>query len=1029
MLIPHSVFDKLNLICAEYEKLRFADVTELPCERFDTYAHFRTLPAGEYTPIRRGDPFGDDDLTMWVRSVFIMPQELDGKPVFVHYENTGMEALLEVDGVHLGGLDSNHHFVRITPCAAGGRQHVLGIESYSGRTLQGVHIHDVPGADAATVVTKNCRRFAGVFLSVENPVVTQLVFDLRTLLQQYSIFEDHHFRKARLANCLQGVFTDLYALPEEHTPEEYMPGVQKAIQRMRPLLQDHNGPSAPECITMGHSHLDTAWRWTLEETKRKCGRTYSSMVNLLDQYPDFCFIQSSPYHAELTKDNYPDVFERILYHYRRGKWEPNGAMYIEPDCNLTSGESLARQLLIGQRTTRELFDGYTADTLWLPDTFGYSAALPQLLRLAHVKYFCTTKLYWNETNRFPYDTFYWKGLDGECRVLAHFHKVHFHPDPATLDSFWKAIVQHKDVQNAFLAPFGYGDGGGGPMHEMIEEALRLRDLEGTPKTRFGTVSECMTQLEKGSDAIPEYCGELYLEVHRGTLTSLAKTKKLHRRAEQNLHHAEYLCAVAMKAGMPYPADAFTRLWKTLLVNEFHDILPGTSIAPVNDRCHQELQQIIDETDEWIKTAAAVLTQPAGGYTLFNTLGWDRTSLLKLPIPIGMQAEGAVTQNVQDVFGHAYQLCAGLRIPAGGSAYVTAVPEQEAERSASPFRYDGRTLTTPFAVITFEKDGTIASWIDRPSGRQLVREGGRFNGFSVGEDAPTYWDNWDINYDQKFKRHADNRLLSRTVTADGPLSLRIESCYLVAEASRITQQMVVYATTPQVDFETIVDWKERHVLLKTVFDTSIFSDTVRNETQFGFLDRPTTENNSEQRAKFEVSQHKWSDLSDSGFGVALLNDCKYGIAARGGSLSLSLLKSGTHPDPRADEGRHTFIYSLLPHNGPFSVETVVRPAYELNYAPIVQAGARPAAQTVPLCVDCADVIVETLKKAEDENAWIVRCYEAGRMGTFANFRFDPCVRTVEEVDLLEEKTADVPLEEGKATVYFKPFEIKTFKLAF
>lgn len=1026
MLISPIIFQKLDMILAEYEKLRFCDVAELACERFDTYEHFRSLPDGDFSPIKRGDAWGDDNLTMWVRARFTMPQQLDGKPVFVHYQNSGMEAVLEVDGVHMGGLDTNHHYARITAAAEGGREHLLGIESFSGRTLVGAHIHEVPGADGPTYVTKNCRTFAGVFLSVENKEITQLVFDLRTLLQQYYIFEDHHFRKARLATCLKGVFADLCALPEEKTPEQYMPGVRRAIERMKPLLLDRNGPSAPTCITMGHSHLDTAWRWTLDETKRKCARTYSSMVSLLDQYPEFRFVQSTPYHAEITREYYPDIYERILHHYRRGHWEPNGAMYIEPDCNLTGGESLARQLLIGQRATRQMFDGYTADTLWLPDTFGYSAALPQLLNLAHVKYFCTTKIYWNDTNRFPYDTFYWKGLDGECKVLANFHKVHFHPDPATLDSFWKAIVQHKEVQNSFIAPFGYGDGGGGPMHEMIEEALRLKDLEGTPKTRFGTVTEFMDQLAAGSDEIPEFCGELYLELHRGTLTSLALTKLLHRRAEQQLHHAEYLCALAMKGGVAYPAAQLERLWKLVLVNEFHDILPGTSIADVNDRCWRELREVIDTAQQLIDEATATLTQPADGCALFNTLSWDRSGLLRLPVAAGQKAVGATVQNITDTFGKSYQLCHGITLPAGGAAFVQT-EQGMPEAQPSPFLYDGKTLQTPFADITFAADGTIASFIERGTGRRLIKKGGAFNRFTIGEDVPAYWDNWDINNDQRLKRTDDNRLLERTVTADGPLSLRIRSRYAVGEASTLTQTMVFYATTPQIDFETVVDWHERHMLLKVAFDTDIMSDTVRNETQFGFLDRPTTDNDPLQRAKFEVPQHKWSDLSDGGFGIALLNDCKYGIEARGGTLSLSLLKSGTHPDPRADEGEQAFTYSLLPHQGAFSVETVVRPAYELNYQPIALAGAKPLDNEAPVTVSGAHVIIETLKKAEDDDAWIVRCYEAGRMGGFVDMRFDASVKRIEAVDLLEEKLLDIPLQQGQAKLYFKPFEIKTLKL--
>ena len=303
MLIPQAIFDKLGLIKIEYEGHRFRQIQELSCERLYTYAHFRYLPDGEYEPIRRGDAWGDDDLTMWLRAVFTMPRSLDGQPVFVGYENTGMEALLEVDGVHMGGLDTNHHFVLIDPRAKGGKTYTIGIESYAGRSQTGVHVHEVGEGDVATFVSKNCRTFPGVFLYIENPTITRFVFDLNTLLQQYQMLDEHHFRKARLANCLKEVFRVIPALPGEVGEEVYLPRVRECIDLMQPLLSEKNGPSAATCITMGHSHLDTAWRWTLEETKRKCGRTYSTMVNLLDQYPQFTFLQSTPYHAELTRDN------------------------------------------------------------------------------------------------------------------------------------------------------------------------------------------------------------------------------------------------------------------------------------------------------------------------------------------------------------------------------------------------------------------------------------------------------------------------------------------------------------------------------------------------------------------------------------------------------------------------------------------------------------------------------------------------------------------------------------------------------
>ena len=1012
MIVTTKIFDKLGLIAGRYENLRFTNQLQLSCSRFDTREHFRSLPNAPFTPIEPGTAWGDDGLTMWLKSTFRMPAELDGKRVFVRYCNSLAETLFEANGIHKGVFDRNHPVVMLENCAKAGAEYTLGFEAYSGHSVPGCHADEVQEVDSAKSIFVNCKVYEGIWLCTEEPVVTQFVFDLYTLLQQVRYLNDHHLRKGQLAKCLEQVFAVVDALPNETGKESWLPKLAQACEIMKPMLEKHNGDTAPVCITMGHSHIDTAWQWTLDETIRKCARTFSSVLNLMDQYPQFTFVQSAPLHAEWMKKYYPDIFERICQRVAEGRWEPNGAVYVEPDCNLTSGESLARQLIFGQKTTREFF-GYTSDTLWLPDTFGYSVALPQLLRLANVNHFCTTKIYWNDTNRFPYDTFTWKGLDGSS-VTANFHKVHFHPNADQLENFWIHIVQHKDVQDRILAPFGFGDGGGGPMNEMIEEAARLEDLEGAVKTHFGTVSEFMNSIDTA--VLPVFNGELYLECHRGTLTSVSPNKKGNRMCEIALRTAEYLAAVQ---GGEYPKEQLDELWKMLLINQFHDILPGTSIPPVNHRAQREFTQVYEGASQITRKVLEAEAAEDDGFTVVNTLSWDYCSPLKMTgTNAGEYAKDLPSQRFEDRDGGEVLLVGGVHIPATGSVFIP-MADKPVEKD-SPFTYENNVLTTPFAVVTFGENGTIVSLKDRNTGREYVAQGGSFNSFIVGEDVPTYWDNWDINEEQQLKRYEDNRLISRRVVADGPVTLRLESKYDIAKKSTLTQIIAVYADTPRIDFETTVDWQDKHMLLKASFDTTVASETILNETQFGHIARPTHTNYSTDRARFEVPNQKWSDLADNGFGVAILNDCKYGISAKENNFALTLFKSGTHPDAHGDEGINTFTYSLVPHEGGFSVPTVVHPAYELNM-PLPAVRGRTDAFDGLLNVSKDSVILETVKQSEDGKAMILRFYEAGKSAGEAEIRFLRPVKGVREVNLLEEEIAPVALEDNAVRLFFRAFE--------
>jgi alpha-mannosidase len=512
------------------------------------------------------------------------------------------------------------------------------------------------------------------------------------------------------------------------------------------------------------------------------------------------------------------------------------------------------------------------------------------------------------------------------------------------------------------------------------------------------------------------------------VTSISEIKRGNRKTELALRDAEFLSTLARLNGHPYPAAELLTLWKQLLVNQFHDILPGSSIAEVNDLAIATFHQVQEQARAQSVRALSMLA-PHGHAALLltNSLSWDRTgelTLSDLPTILAPVDQRIPAQWVDDITGAKKLVLRVEQVPALGTASLP-VHQQPPANHPSPFVLQADTLETPHALAKFDKAGRITSYVLKMSGREVVREGGALNSLLFGEDVPEAWDNWDIDRDQILKMHAISARLEQRVVANGPLQLRIRSVFQLGADSRLTQDMVFHATTPQVDFETMVDWHETHMLLKAGFELNVLADTARHEIQYGHVERPTHTNLPQDRARFEVCAHKWSDLSDNGFGVALLNDCKYGVGVNRNEIQLTLIKSGTHPDARGDAGTHVFTYSILPHTGPFSVEAVVRPAYELN-TPVTTLLTTVDAQTMDglLSVDSPNVIVESVKWAEQSDAFVVRLYEAGKIGGNVTVEFNTPVQNASETNLLEEKPHILKMSDQHVSFNMRPFEIKT-----
>lgn len=1014
----------------------FTYIAEVEVERYETVQQHHSIPQDDslFMKTRKGDKWGGEGVYCWFKGKAQIPEEYKGKNIYIKPEVGGYEAMLWVNGIPSGTFATKivqtghgNHYCDLLIKDATIEKVDIAIEFYAGHYIIGTQpFETIPETDFRYT-------YKGISLCTKNQDIADFIFDLRTLNQMVEKLDLLSFRRADIINCLTEVHKVVYYAVEDTDKEIWLATLAKARKIMGPVLATHNSQSAPFAGIVGHSHMDTAWLWHIPETVKKCARTYSNEISLMNQYPEYRFIQSSSYHTEMIRLHYPELFEKIREKVAEGRYEPNGSVWVECDCNITSGESMIRQFLWGQKYTQKYFD-YTSNCFWLPDTFGYSAAIPQIMKGCRVDYFLTTKLSWNDTNKFPYETFYWKGIDGS-EVFTHFNLTHCWPDPKTLIENLEGrnsdnYLKNKNVAKSRLIAYGYGDGGGGPQFEMIEMAKRVKDLEGCPKAEHVNVGQFMTALEKEAINPPVYKGELYLELHRGTLTNQHTIKRNNRKAEIALHDLEFLTVQKSVVENSVAKDGDIRpLIETLLVNQFHDILPGTCIAKAHDTCYSQMEELLEITSGLIERTFGT-SADKNSVTVINTLGFERNEMIYLEGYENRTTtdKNLITQRIQNIKGQEQLCIANFKLPSMGGSVLNF---EEASTSVgvieSAFELTGNVLTTPFARITFTESGTISSFIDTRVNRELRGAGEPLNTFLMAEDVPSAWDSWDIDADCQMKFEASAKLVDREIVSDGRAQYRIRSIYQLSNKSTVKQDMIFYSTTPRVDFETIIDWKDKHRFLKVDFDTTIMSNTARHEIQFGHCQKPTTRNNSFEQAMFEVVNHKFTDLSETRYGIAVLNDCKYGISVEGSDIRLSLHKGGCRPDPRGDVGVHECIYSLLPHIGDFSAENVILPAYSLNYSPIVKSGIGSYKSFAS--VDSTNIIIETIKPCEEnQKAYIMRLYEAEGTFTNAKVNLGTSPESVEITNMLEEVIESLP-KVSEVALSFHPFEIKTIKVGY
>jgi alpha-mannosidase len=966
--------------------------------------------AARYVPFRTGQRWGAPWSTTWFRARGAVPGTWAGRRVEAVFDlgfvgdwpGNQAEALVYDDtGKPVKGIAPRNQYVPVASPAAGGERVSLLLEAAANPDILGGGFLPTPLGDPATAPGEALYRFARADLAILDETVWHLVLDaevLRELMRELPVTEP---RRHEILRALESMLDVLDIADVAGT-------AAAARAELAGVLARPAHASAHTVSAVGHAHIDSAWLWPVRETVRKTSRTFANVTALAAEYPELVFACSQAQHYAWIKARYPEIHRRIHEAVKAGQWVPAGGMWVEPDGNLPGGEALARQLIHGKRYFLDEF-GVETHGVWLPDSFGYTAAFPQLARLAGARWFLTQKLSWNQVNRLPHHTFWWEGIDGS-RVFTHFPPVDTYN--AAFEGAELALAVRNYAEKGrgtrSLAPFGHGDGGGGPTREMLEKARRLANLEGSPKVVIEPPDEFFAAAQAEYPDAPVWSGELYLELHRGTFTSQARGKAGNRRAEHLLREAELWAATAsVRAGRPYPYDDLDRLWKTVLLHQFHDILPGTSIGWVHREAEAAYADVTAELERIITAAVSTLAGKGTDTWVFNTSPRDRAEVISLP-------NGGL---------------AFAAAPASGAGLTST------EAPAAPVTVTGRVIDNGLVRVELDEAGLLSSVRDLMAGREVLAPGGRGNLLRLHTDLPNEWDAWDIDAHYRRRYTELTQADAITVTETGPLAGAIRVTRSFGD-SRITQTVRVRAGSARVDIETEADWRETEKLLKAVFPIDVHADRAAAEIQFGHVYRPTHTNTSWEAAKFELYGHRWIHVGEPGYGVALLTDATYGHdvgratrddAGTTTTVGLSLLRAPRSPDPRADQGTHRFRYALLPGA---DIAAAVAEGYALNLPLRVAAGrGEPPAPLVT--VDGPGATVEAVKLADDRSGdLIVRLYESlgGRAAAVLRPGF-PHARA-ELTDLLE-RPLPVPMpvvgDDGGIPLTLRPFQILTLRL--
>ncbi len=1010
---------------------------------------YRDLPS-EKDRVKVGDWLIDSGMTAFLEASVTIPEAWYGRTTGLAIRPgakgvaTMHEALLRLDGLPYHGLDRNRSYVPLPASGAEKHAYELRIELYNpiAQVRDGLNGQNEPAEyDPAPLYLLQSEAV------LMNPAVVSLLFTVKTYFETAALLPEGDVNRARIVEALHRASLALgHGRPEDWQDEASVAAVERTLKED---LRSVQGFTQGALTLVGQSHIDLAWLWPGRESVRKVSRTFSTMSTLLDEFPDFTYAQSQPQAYAYAKEFYPELYERVKAHVATGRWELVGGMWVEPDLNMPSGESLVRQLIYGMKFYDEEF-GRRPRIEWLPDTFGYCASLPQLLRKAGLDYFMTTKMNWNDTNEFPYDLFHWTGIDGTSVLSYVCHGINEYTHPKEIRTHWDHHMK-KSAHPEQMLLYGHGDGGGGVTREMIEYASRSSDLPGLPAARFGKAHEFFDAVAAANTNLPRWHGDMYLELHRGTYTTHAFNKRSNRKAEVLYRDAEIWGTFAW-AGDASAAERWEQLErgrKKLLYNQFHDIIPGTSIPEAYVESRDDYRFIFENGAAVRDAALAALadtidTRGEGTpVVLFNSLSWDREDPVLLEGDLEWSRLGVYDEQGNRVAADVARgadgrsgLVVQITVPQMGYRTVwlreEALPGETASSQPSSAVFDG-TWDTPFYLAVWNDRGELTKLYDKVAQRDVLAPGAVGNQWQLFHDRPLEWDAWDI--DPQFERQPAEVpvLVSAEAVHAGEVQDTIRMKWTLG-GSTIEQDIVFYRRHRRIDFVTHVEWQETHKLLKVAFPVNVLSSKATYEIPFGAVERTTANNTSWDRAQFEVCGHRWADLSESGYGVALLNDCKYGYDVKGGTMRLSLLRAPTWPDPTADRGSHAFTYSLYPHEGDWVAGEAVKRGFELNHPAaarfaIASEGALTSSGSF-VTLTARRAVLDTVKPAEDGDGVVLRLYESTGGREAMTIRFDPAVqamRAATETNLLEEPVRKLDVDAGALRLDVAPYEVKTVRV--
>lgn len=1021
-----QAFLKNDLMPAVTQRLSDLDIeiNENPC-------HSQTeAEPGPWKPVERGHRYGPAYTTFWFRVRGAIPEVPAGKTLGLVAE-VGGERTVWKGNSPFQGLDVEHDVMWGVSSPG-----VMPFEGFSDGKNATVYIQSYTRNTQTTVVGKEKPREPltetvkdAYFVAIDEEL-KQLMFDVEFGLLFLQAVETGDPAYDTVLRALNDV------------ANTYDPAQRETIARSRKLLRDAlgtlNGELKHTIVPVGHAHLDTAWLWPIEITKKKMAHTTSNQLALMERYPEYVFVHSQASQYEWLEKEYPELFERVKAAIKKGQWEPVGSMWVEADCNLTGGESLVRQFLYGRRYFREKLGVETQD-MWLPDVFGYSAALPQILAKSNISYFLTQKISWNDTNKFPHNTFLWQGIDG-TKIWTHFPPADTYNGNSEPKEIVDSVRKHRDKARSDMSLylFGFGDGGGGPTERHLELLRRGRVAPNYPEIASGKRALSFFREAKAkSRDLQTWVGELYAEFHRGTYTTQAANKKGNRYSEFLLRDAEMLCCFTDGYPSSYPTEELEQAWKLVLLNQFHDIIPGSSVREVyvdSDRDYATIREIgeriVDESLRSVggKFDTSGMTRPVALFQNSDATGEAEIAWDEETVPTAVVAGDEVYPvQLVEAFGERK-----LVFPTPHAAMKTVCVADLTEHPnplRSRLKASNRRIENNEFSVRFDAHGNIVSIQSLEDGTEFIEPGKLANLFQIFEDKPRFWTAWDIDV-YAFETGQDLiRSESFEIVERGPVRVAAE---IVKRFGNSTlRQRISLGPTPGIRFDTEIDWREEDKLLKVAFPVNVNAARATYEIQFGNVERPTHSNTSWDQARFEVCAQKWADLSEGDQGLAILNDCKYGHDVHGNVMRLSLLRSPKAPDPMADMGVHRFTYCVLPHFGPYHYGGVVDAAYALN-APTRVARLTPSSGeegVLPALVECEDrnIVVETVKKAEDDADLIVRVYECHNSRGRAELSCARPVRQAFLCDLEENPVTELEVNDGMVLFPYRPFEIITLRL--